>query len=216
MTPVIFDMDGTLLDSEAIYLEGFITAGLQQEVADKAHLNRVFTRLIGLANDLCQPVLATELPNADIPALNAAWQTAVKPLLAKGIPLKPGAVDLLAHLTKQGHPMAIATSTNTDHAHDNLRGAGLLSHFAHVIGGDMVTRRKPDPEIYHKAANALGIDIKTAVIFEDSNPGTIAAVASGARVVQVPDMLPPTEEVAALGHHIAPDLIAGARHMGLI
>ena len=80
----------------------------------------------------------------------------------------------------------------------------------------MVINGKPDPEIYHKAAAELGRNAADCIVFEDSDPGVLAGVRSGAKVVQVPDIKVPSTETIALGHIIAPDLLSGARLVGLI
>ena len=130
--------------------------------------------------------------------------------------MKPGVRELLERLGEIGLPCAVATSTRTTSAETLLDGAGLLELVRTVTGGDRVVRGKPDPEIYHRAAATLGIEARDAVAFEDSDPGTRAAVASGARTVQVPDIRAPSDAVRALGHTVAPDLLAGARAVGLL
>jgi beta-phosphoglucomutase-like phosphatase (HAD superfamily) len=85
-----------------------------------------------------------------------------------------------------------------------------------LVGGDMVDRPKPDPQAYLKLADALGVDPRQCVVFEDSDFGVRAGVASGARVVQVPDMITPSDDVSALGHLIAPSLLDGAVMAGII
>ena len=62
----------------------------------------------------------------------------------------------------------------------------------------------------------LGQRPQDCAAFEDSNTGIRAAIASGARAVQIPDLVPPTDEIRAFGHHIANDLLSGAKQAGLI
>jgi len=73
-----------------------------------------------------------------------------------------------------------------------------------------------DASLYHRAADSLGVEAHLCCAFEDSDPGTRAAVASGARVVQVPDLVQPSDAVRALGHVIAPDVLSGALRIGLL
>jgi len=122
----------------------------------------------------------------------------------------------LRALEQQGIPCAVATSTRTETAIGHLRKASLHSYFRATIGGDRVTRGKPDSEIYLKAASELGVSIEDCAIFEDSDPGTLAAIASGARVVQVPDVKPPSAALKENGHLIAETLLGGARKIGLV
>jgi beta-phosphoglucomutase-like phosphatase (HAD superfamily) len=110
----------------------------------------------------------------------------------------------------------VATSTQTEKAQGHLQKSGLLDFFHSVTGGDQVVNAKPAPDIYIKAAKTLGLSAVDCVAFEDSDPGTRAAVASGAVVVQVPDLLVPSDEVRALNHFIAPSILNGATRIGLI
>ncbi|MEO0750103.1 MAG: HAD-IA family hydrolase, partial [Pseudomonadota bacterium] len=72
------------------------------------------------------------------------------------------------------------------------------------------------PEAYIAAAESLGYKAEDCIAFEDTDTGVRAAVASGARTVQVPDLVPPSADVIALGHLIVPTLIEGAVSMGLM
>ena len=101
-------------------------------------------------------------------------------------------------------------------ARELLERTDIARFFRTVTGGDDVVEPKPAPEIYLKAAASLGVEARDCCAFEDSGPGTRAAVASGATVVQVPDLVAPTEEIRALGHLIAHDVLDGARQVGLI
>ena len=89
----------------------------------------------------------------------------------------------------------VATSTPTDIAIANLKLAGLFDYMTAVLGGEQVVQGKPNPEIYLKAAGL---------------------VRSGALTIQVPDLRPPSVETLALGHLVVPDLLTGARRIGLI
>ena len=115
-----------------------------------------------------------------------------------------------------GIPCMVATSTRTDHALHHLQKAGIFDLVTHVVGGDQVTLGKPESEIYLKAAATAGFDAKDCAAFEDSDPGTLAAVRSGATTVQVPDLKPPSQKTLALGHVVAHDLLAGAQKIGLV
>ena len=122
----------------------------------------------------------------------------------------------MQHLAAEGIPMGVATSTGTRKAEGKLDATGLLPFLSHVIGGDQVSHPKPDPEIYHLLASTLGVDPSDCIAFEDSNTGTRAAHASGARTVQIPDLTPVDDATRALGHLLADDLLHGARLTGLL
>ena len=211
---VLFDMDGLLLDTERAALTGFESAARDLGLGGLAPLGRT---LIGLRADAVERRLRAALNGpVTFETFDAAWRAHFRAALADGIPLKPGAARLLAQLADAGLPCAVATSTRTANARRHLQEAGIARYFQAVIGGDRVTRGKPAPDIYHEAAASLGLAATDCIAFEDSDPGTAAALAAGARVVQVPDLVAPSPHMANRGQIIAETLLEGARRVGLI
>lgn len=210
----LFDMDGLLIDSERVCLIAF------EDTANGFGLpamRGVALACIGLRADAVKEKVSHALAGrVDYAAFHDDWGRRVATSFARGIPLKAGVVELLEILKAQRIPCAVATSTRTDSAEAHLQKAGLRSYFAAVIGGDQVVKGKPSPDIYHKAAAVLTVETSSCAAFEDSDPGTLAAIASGAVVVQVPDVNPPSADMHLKGHIIAPTLIAGAQQIGLI
>ena len=210
----LFDMDGLLLDTERLHFEAGTAAARELGLGD---LSATLRRMIGVraleGRALLEPALRGRATLAEFEAL---WSTRIERLVARGVPVRANVVELLTLLRERGTPCAVATSSRRASAEAALREANLRGFFATVTGGDDVIEAKPDPEIYLKAAASLGIRAADAVAFEDSEPGTRAAVASGATVVQVPDLVAPSEALLALGHVVAPDVLAGARTVGLV
>ena len=211
---VLFDMDGLLLDTESVVLECFREACAAQGLTKKEH---VFYHCIGLRRVDSWFVLERELGNLlDLDLFDADWDRRINARLSKQVPVKPGVEQLLKYLGETGVPTVVATSTPTDIAVANLKMAGLFDYIKAVLGGEQVENGKPNPEIYLKAAGLAGHDACECAAFEDSDPGTLAAVRSGALTVQVPDLRPPSAQTLALGHVVANDLYAGALRIGLI
>jgi len=210
----LFDMDGLLLDSERACVTAF-----NDTVAAFAlpPMPEVALACIGLRTDGVKATIAAALKGrVDPEVFYTAWGQRISAAFAQGIPVKSGALDLLKALQSQGTPCAVATSTRTVSAEAHLNYARLRGYFKAVIGGEQVSNGKPAPDIYLKAAEALGVQAADCVAFEDSDPGTRAALASGATVVQVPDVKPPNAALRATGHLITDDLRAGAVQIGLI
>ena len=211
---VLFDMDGLLLDTERLILEAAERTAVALALDD---LSSTFRAMIGMRGDRAMPMLEEALGGRiTLGRFRSEWSVHMDELERGGVPIRPGVVELLERLGARELPCAVATSTRRANACAQLERAGLARFFASVVGGDDVVEPKPDPEVYLRAAASLGIEPREACAFEDSGPGTRAAVAAGATVVQVPDLVPPSAELRALGHTIAPDVLAGARRVGLI
>ena len=211
---VLFDMDGLLIDSERQFFKSFLETCTEFELPN---MQQVFYDCIGLRSVDSSIVLQKALgPLVDLNAFNTAWGDRAEQQRAKGIPLKSGAHELLSLLKDAGRPCVVATSTRTAHAQLHLQKAGIYDLITHVVGGDQVAKGKPEPEIYLKAAATAGFNAENCAAFEDSDPGTLAAVRSGATTVQVPDLKPPSQKTLALGHVVAHDLLTGAQKIGLV
>ncbi len=210
---VVFDMDGLLLDTEQLYFAAFkrtlTTLGLPQD-------DDLFRSLVGTNSTLGNQLLTAGLAGrVSLEDFNAVWDPDIAIELQKGVPVKPGVRPMAEALTAAGIPYIVATSTRTEKAQAHLAKAGIGDLFEQVIGGDQVARSKPAPDIFLKAADALGVCPALCAAFEDSENGVRAAHAAGMITVQVPDVVPPSPTLMALGHHIAPSLLDGARHIGL-
>ena len=210
----IFDMDGTLLDTEQVYSDSFLEVTKAHDLPDLGH---VFMQLVGVSGEGTKRILTPHLKGkVSFDQFLEEWFEAVGRRLSEHVPVKEGVLELLTKLRNKGLLIAVATSSSHENAVSHLTKAGLIGYFEHIVGGDQVENRKPDPEPFLTAAELLGIDIKDCVIFEDSEPGTLGAVRSGGQVVQIPDLTEPTPETRALGHVIAPNLLQGAREIGVI
>ena len=183
---VLFDMDGLLIDSERIAQEVTREASVHLGLAMP---EPVAMRMIGLGRDALERMLVAELGvNFSFERFQTEWEVRYLDRIAKGVPIKAGVAETLAALGSAGLPCAVATSTHTDFARYKLEHAGLLAHFAVVVGRDAVPHGKPAPDLYQHAAAQLGIPANLCWAFEDSLPGLTAAVASGARTHWVPDL----------------------------
>ncbi len=211
---VIFDMDGLLLDTERVCMECFVSTQRKFSLPED---QSVFIRCVGLNGPKSEEIIAAHLPDSvNLADFLTYWDAAIDGQLSTGVRHRPGAATLIQALFRSGVVMGVATSTTTDRARQHLADAGLLQYLACVVGGDAVSRHKPDPEVYHTVATKIARDISSCFAFEDSDAGTHAAVASGATTCQIPDLAVPSDETRSLGHHIAPNLLSAAAHVGLI
>jgi len=202
-------MDGLLFDTERLSRRALHAAADDLGVALPED---AFLELIGRrGTDIFQRLAARVGDEALTTRLVARSEEHYEILLAQGVPVKEGAWDLLAWLAEQGRPCAVATSTRTPKAERKLVAAKLRGFFSAVIGGDQVERGKPAPDIYLRAAAALGVAAEQCGVFEDSEPGLQAAHAAGARTVWIPDLAPvarATQQLAAARADSLRDVLA--------
>lgn len=203
---VIFDMDGVIFDSERVICDLWLEIAKENDIPG---IEELMLKCIGL-NDKATDNLFTNTYGDRFPYAEFKKQISVEyhsRYDGGRLPMKPGVKELLSFLKANNVKTALASSTKVETVTNQLRDAKILDYFDVVIGGDMVKNSKPNPEIFLKAAEKLGIDPKEAYIIEDSFNGIKAAHEANAFPVMVPDMLEPNEEISALCHRIFKDLL---------
>lgn len=196
---VIFDMDGLLIDSEQLAMEAFEIScahyqieGLQDAVQSCIGTNAQKTR------EILTPLLE---PTVSYSSFRAHWENHYQAAIhSDRLQTKPGAQYLLQHLADLGIPTGLATSSGKEKAIGKLERTGIRDYFSVIVGGNEVTHSKPHPEIYLKAAKQLCANPTECLALEDSENGVKAAYSAGMRVIQVPDLIAPSEQLRALGH----------------
>jgi HAD superfamily hydrolase (TIGR01509 family) len=204
---VIFDLDGLLLDTERIALAAFNETCGHFNIGDQKEL---FMRCVGANQSLGEKILMEGLPQTvDFTAFNSVWyENYRKRIHDTPVPLKDGAFSLLRYLSSRHISMAVATSSKTDRAVEKLQSSDILHMFKVVVGGDQVKHSKPHPDIFLRAAELMGVNPEKCLALEDSENGVRSAVAAGMTVIQIPDLVPPTQSLRGLGHTILESLSA--------
>lgn len=210
---VIFDMDGTLLETELMVIEAGLEALTSLGLPPRRDL---LESLVGLVTAQAAPIFEDAYgPDFSMQELEKHWDRHLAGRFNSRIPLRPGVERLLARLDELRLPRALATNSRTAVAHNHLQKAGIASFFdtRHVHGRDHVASPKPAPDLFLHAARGLGIAPEDCLVFEDSDPGATGAVAAGMTCILVPDQ----REPHFTGPHLrAPDIISGARLAGLM
>jgi HAD superfamily hydrolase (TIGR01509 family) len=181
---VLFDMDGTLVDSEKVWDVGLIELAVRYGGTLSAAAR---TRMVGTSMAESMSILHGDIgqPWRD-PAASVAWlEERVKALFGAGLIWRPGAAELLAELRATGVPMALVTATRRHLVEVALQTIGR-DNFGAVVAGDEVDETKPHPLPYLTAAGLLGVDVRRCVAIEDSPNGVASALAAGAAVLAVP------------------------------
>jgi HAD superfamily hydrolase (TIGR01509 family) len=189
---VLFDMDGTLVDTEGTWGEALsaLAGKLGGEVSASARAATVGTSM-GTALGILYADLGVDRTERQMLDDTLWVQDTVAGLLAGELDWRPGARDLLTAVRSAGIPAALVTTTPRRLAAGMLArmddDLGLLA-FDVTVCGDEVPANKPDPAPYVQAADALGVDPADCVAVEDSRPGVASALAAGAAVLAVPSL----------------------------
>ena len=180
-------MDGTLVDTEPYWMEAetdLVTSYGGTWTHDEA------MQLVGKGLLDSAAILQGAGVEMDAQAIVEHLTDRVSEMLeTKGVPFRPGARELLADLRDAGTPTALVTMSLHRMAE---RVVGLIDFdaFDLIVAGDQVSHPKPHPAPYLRAAELLDIDIADAVAIEDSTTGVASGVASGARTLGVPHLIP--------------------------
>lgn len=200
-TAVVFDLDGTLIDSEALVREAYFTTSHQFGVSLS---DAQFLSLVGLNRDDNDVQLlgywGADFPLEDFHSANRAF------LLERVAPLKAGAMELFDALDALETPYALATSSGPPWVERHFAAYKLTDRFRAVVTRADCANGKPHPEPYIKASAALGAAPMDVLALEDSHAGVRSAHAAGCMTIMIPDLLAPDDEMRAKALHVLEDL----------
>ena len=204
---VIFDVDGTLLDTERLYMQAWVEAGaafgytvphealMQTRAVRRTVAMEVFRKYCG-ADFPYDEILKERVRLAEIIIENTPADKVLMPYTKK----------LLSWLRQKGIKIAAATSTGKEKTDLHLAHVGLQDAFDIIVCGDMVAKGKPDPDIFLEAARRLQVSVDEAIVVGDTPADVFAGSAAGIRVVLIPDQVPANEQTSPLCWKILKDL----------
>lgn len=202
---IIFDMDGVLIDSERQSNEGWLWAAGQLGVDMPMWLIDSFK---GAPAELCCKFFDDYYKGViDYwEAKELRTQHVYKIRETEGIPVKKGVKDIFEYIRNNGLKCAVATSTRRESAEKTLHEIGVWDYLDAVVYGDEVEHGKPEPDIFLRAAKAIGVNPSEAVVVEDSINGIKAGYAAYMRVVHIPDTIAIDDDIRKLTYMVCDDL----------
>lgn len=195
---VVFDMDGVILDSEQLVVRSWQKIAQKYNIED---IERFCVAALGLNREAAKKLFVQiyEGRYGDeerYEVLKAEMAAEFHRAASEGeLVLKPGVTDTLKLLKDENVPCALATSTRKEVVTMELTNLGVIDYFDKLICGDMVEKSKPAPDIFLKACEKLGVAPGNAFAVEDSYNGVRAAYSAGMKVVMIPDLVQPDDEM---------------------
>lgn len=210
----IFDMDGTLINTEHLGIASWHRAARRQgtELSDE-----VIRGFIGHTRPWIIQQLASLTGDDELAvSLYEGHLTAQDELCATQLAFMPGAREVLELCRGLGIPVGLATTSTHAEVERHLGPLGGIRYFDAITCGEDVEHGKPAPDIYLLAARRAGVDPRDCVVAEDSFSGVRAAHAAGARVFMAPDLVQPTPEIKALTAGVLGSLSEFPQAAGLV
>lgn len=191
---VLFDQDGLMFDTERVSAAAWKRAG--DEFGVEINEN-VLCHFRGRSVEDCSLYYAEHFgTEPDYWSIRDRKQRFFYEALERdGLPVKKGLKELLVWLSGHQYQIALTTASPREWSLNNLKTAGVSQYFDVCVCGDMVTRCKPDPEIFLTAASKLGRKPEECLVLEDSLQGIAAALNGGFPVIMVPDITQPDQQL---------------------
>lgn len=205
MQAAIFDMDGTLIDTERVSQASWRRAARDFGIEIP---ERILHSFVGCSipsamkmvdDEFGDPAFTERLFNRRHEIFDATWEDELE--------LKPGAAEAITAARDRGLAVALATSSVRDRAVISMERFGLMELFDAAVFDEDIEHHKPAPDVYLVAADHLGVEPVRCIAVEDSFNGVRAAPARAMHVIMVPDYNEPTSDIRALCSAVLPSLL---------
>ena len=193
MFSVIFDMDGTLLDTQSICVPAWEYAGRMQGILG---VGDAITAVCGMNEVGWTAYLEQHFEELNIDLFKKTMRDYI---IENGkVTYKKGAEALISFLKENGIKLALASGSSHASINHHLKEVGATDIFSVIVGGKDVENGKPAPDIFLLAAEKLGVNPKDCFVIEDSGNGIRAGYSAGMKCIGIPDVAPFSDEVKAM------------------
>jgi beta-phosphoglucomutase len=179
---LMFDLDGVLIDSNPLHTQAWLLYLKECGVS----ADRLKERMHGKRNDqIVRDLFGGSLSDEEVFAHGARKEALYREMMRPHLKnrLVPGVAEFLARHRQAA--IGLASNAEPANVHFVLDNSGLACYFRVIVDGHQVSCPKPDPEVYRRTAELLGVEPASSIVFEDSPAGVAAARGAGARVVGV-------------------------------
>ena len=202
---IIFDMDGLMIDSERVTFECYQERLKDMNLTmDEEFYKTLLGKPIKGIYQRFYDVYGNDFPIQNV--IQDVHQLMAERFETEGVPVKKGLVELLHYLKDNNYKTIVATSSNRDRVDKILAQAKITEFFDDSICGDEVTKGKPNPEVFLKSCQKLGVNVDEAIVLEDSEAGIQASYDAGIKVICIPDMKYPEKQYEEKTFKILKDL----------
>lgn len=202
---IIFDMDGLMIDSERVTFECYQERLKDMNLTmDEEFYKTLLGKPIKGIYQRFYNVYGNDFPIENV--IQDVHQLMAERFETEGVPVKKGLVELLHYLKDNNYKTIVATSSNRDRVDKILAQAKITEFFDDSICGDEVTKGKPNPEVFLKSCQKLGVNVDEAIVLEDSEAGIQASYDANIKVICIPDMKYPEKQYEEKTFKILKDL----------
>ena len=202
---IIFDMDGLMIDSERVTFECYQERLKDMNLTmDEEFYKTLLGKPIKGIYQRFYDVYGNDFPIENV--IQDVHQLMAERFETEGVPVKKGLVELLHYLKDNNYKTIVATSSNRDRVDKILAQAKITEFFDDSICGDEVTKGKPNPEVFLKSCQKLGVNVDEAIVLEDSEAGIQASYDANIKVICIPDKKYPEKQYEEKTFKILKDL----------